>query len=181
MTLILWDTKYTSWEGSIQRNWSTPGEHKEIVQVSALKIKNNKIIEKYNVLVKPKHNPDLSNHFIKLTGITNEMVQKNGIPFKEFLRQFYKFTHNTEGSIPTYSYGNLYDILKENYDLHGIYNNKNWEKAFYDIKHLFRICGIDIDKYTSETVYKHFYPKNEKEVDNATWNVYSLYLVLSKI
>lgn len=182
MTLILWDIEYTAWQGSQQRNWSTPGEHRELVQVVAIKIKDNKIIDKCNIFIKPTQNPELSDYFTKLTGITNEMITNKGVSFKEFLKLFYQFTHNKKGAIPCYSYGNDYDILKENFILNGINNNEEWEKSFHDIKPLFRISGINVDKYTCGTVYRHFYPKDEREsVHDAMWDVYSLFLTLSKL
>lgn len=30
---VFYDTEYTSWEGAMQRNWSGPDEHRELVQL----------------------------------------------------------------------------------------------------------------------------------------------------
>ena len=46
----------------------------EIIELSALKIQNNKIIDKYSSLVKP--NTEIKSFITNLTGITNEMVSK---------------------------------------------------------------------------------------------------------
>ena len=78
MSYIVFDTEFTSWKGSMQNNWSKPGEHRELVQIGALKIQDGKIIEKLNLFIKPKINPVLSDYFIKLTGITNEHINKYG-------------------------------------------------------------------------------------------------------
>ena len=36
---VLYDTEYTSWEGSLQRGWSRPDEHRELVQLSAIRVR----------------------------------------------------------------------------------------------------------------------------------------------
>ena len=50
---ILFDTEFTAWEGSQERNWSLEWEYRELISVSALKVelKENKlsIIEKFNL------------------------------------------------------------------------------------------------------------------------------------
>ena len=46
--------------------------YNEIIELSALKIRNDKIVDRYSTLVKPKGK--ISSFISKLTGITNEMV-----------------------------------------------------------------------------------------------------------
>ena len=36
---VFYDTEYTSWEGAMQRNWSGPNEHRELVQLSAIRVR----------------------------------------------------------------------------------------------------------------------------------------------
>ena len=36
-TIVLLDTEYTTWEGAQDRNWSGLNEHREIVQIGAIK------------------------------------------------------------------------------------------------------------------------------------------------
>ena len=35
---IIFDTEYTSWEGSLKRNWSNKNEYKELVAIGALHV-----------------------------------------------------------------------------------------------------------------------------------------------
>ena len=35
---IIFDTEYTAWEGSQERNWSGDNEYMELVQIGALKV-----------------------------------------------------------------------------------------------------------------------------------------------
>ena len=67
MNYIVFDLEFTSWEGSMQRNWSGENEYKEIVQIAAIKVTDGKISDKLNILVKPNINPNLSDYFQKLT------------------------------------------------------------------------------------------------------------------
>jgi hypothetical protein len=36
---VFYDTEYTSWEGAMQRNWSGLDEHRELVQLSAIRVR----------------------------------------------------------------------------------------------------------------------------------------------
>ena len=38
---VLFDTEYTAWEGSHERDWSGEGEHREIIQVSPSRLPNS--------------------------------------------------------------------------------------------------------------------------------------------
>ena len=65
--IVVFDLEFTSWKGSLQRNWSKNGEHREIVQIGAVMIdleSNFKIINQFNCLVKPTINPYLSDYFV---------------------------------------------------------------------------------------------------------------------
>lgn len=58
----------------------------EIIEIGAIKVKNNEIVDKYNELIKV--NRSLSPFITNLTGITNEMLRTGKMPsevFKEFV------------------------------------------------------------------------------------------------
>ena len=61
---VVFDTEFTAWEGSMQRQWSEPWEHREIIQIAAVKVQasstNVRITETFNELVLPVINPTLS-------------------------------------------------------------------------------------------------------------------------
>lgn len=91
MPFILFDTEYTSWKGCLE-NGRADWQKKEIVQIAALKIDNHLQVEsEFNVYVKPEINPVLSDYFIDLTGITNEKLAAEGIPFYEAYARFKAF------------------------------------------------------------------------------------------
>jgi len=35
---VVFDTEFTAWKGSRERNWSGPNEHREIVQIAAQQV-----------------------------------------------------------------------------------------------------------------------------------------------
>ena len=84
-------------------------EYDEIIEIGAIKVKNNKIVSKFNSLVKPQK--EIDEYISKLTGITNEMV-KDAPTIKEILPSFMNYVGN--------------DILighNVNFDINFIYDN----------------------------------------------------------
>ena len=152
---IIFDTEYTSWEGSLKRNWSNKNEYKELVAIGALhvSIKKNKmeIKNKLKILFIPKINSKLSNYFVNLTGITNQDIKNEGYTFIKGMDLFLNFTNN----LPIYSYGNDYEIIEENLNLYDINLDINKDK-FLDIVPFFRSFNIDTKKYTSGEIHRHF-------------------------
>lgn len=71
--------------------WLRSDEH-EIIEFPSIIIdlETNKIINWFQVFVKPKNNPVVSSFCNELTGITQEQVDK-GISFPEALKQHHKF------------------------------------------------------------------------------------------
>jgi len=98
---ILFDTEYASWQGFL----TAPEAEKkkaEIVQIAALKINDAdlSITEELNIYIKPHFAPRLTDYFIKLTGITDNLLQENGLPFPAAYAKFKQFA----GKLPCYSH-----------------------------------------------------------------------------
>ena len=89
--IIVFDTEFTAWPGSQERNWGAPGEYKEIVQIGAVKIETENFVEtdSLDIFIRPQLNPILSDYFIKLTGITQKVVDENGVNYLNVIKQFY--------------------------------------------------------------------------------------------
>jgi len=88
--VVVFDLEYTAWKGSIARNWSAPGEHREIVQVGAVRLNPAlawRETASLTVLVRPRINPRISDYLIALTGITQERVDAEGVALDEALAQ----------------------------------------------------------------------------------------------
>lgn len=81
---VVYDLEYTAWEGSLARNWTGPGEHPEIVQIGAVALTADfKELAALNVVVRPRINPELSDYFIALTGLTQARVDAEGVDIAE--------------------------------------------------------------------------------------------------
>ena len=186
---IIFDTEYTAWEGSQERNWSDDDEYMELVQIGALKVVKTdttiKVVKKFNIYIKPKKNPELSEYFINLTGVTQNTIDKKAITFNEAMKKIYSFCRTKNNvKLPMFSYGNDYDIIKYNLKLNSV-NKKSrfykWEKKFYDIRPIFD-CYVDTSKYTSGTIYKAFNIKvDNAEVHNSLWDCKSIFISLKYI
>lgn len=110
---VFFDIEWTAWEGSAARNWSAPGEYREIVQIGAVRVNVADAfaeIESFHVLVRPLINSTLSDYFVSLTGLTQRRVDAEGVTFAEALEGLASFL----GSEDAYSNGRDKDILAEN-------------------------------------------------------------------
>lgn len=159
---IIYDTEFTAWPGSQERNWNLPNEHRELVAIGALKIKkeNNKYIidNSLKILFVPRINNILSDYFVNLTSITNNEINKYGYDYQNGMKLFLDFC----GNLNRYSYGNDYHIFEENYELYKLVNNLNKNK-FKDIRPYFNNFNINTNNYTSGSIYKHFKIKIDNE------------------
>ena len=94
-SFIIYDTEFTAWPGSQERNWNLPNEYRELVAIGALKIKkeNNKYIieDSLKILFIPRINSILSDYFVNLTSITNDEINKYGYDYKDGNEIFFRF------------------------------------------------------------------------------------------
>lgn len=124
--IVILDLECTTWEGAAARDWSGPGESREVIQLGAVLIETQSFtaLGMVKALVRPLINPILSDYCINLTGITQDKLDKDGIDFASALRwfkslcakrQLYCFDSRVDGS-------RLFDrdVLIENCDLHGL-------------------------------------------------------------
>ena len=116
--VLIFDTEFTAWAGSVARNWRGPGEYKEIVQIGAVILGAQDMNEtaSFSVLIRPVKNPVLSSYFEKLTRITNQQLESDGLTFAEGIRRFLAFA----GQRPSFCYGRDDRIIAENAALLGM-------------------------------------------------------------
>lgn len=155
--IIIFDTEYTSWQGSMKRNWSGPDEYREVVQIGAILADTEKFIEldSLDLLIKPVKNPVLSQYFIDLTGITQEDINKKGIPYDEALLKFFSWC----GNYPIASFGGDETVLEENCKFLNI-SFPFKSSRFMDLISVFKKYISDVDKYQSGTVMSMFGKKS---------------------
>lgn len=142
--LIIYDTEFTAWPGSKQRQWSGEGEAREIIQLAAIKVtidnQQLKTVASLNVLVKPLQNPQLSDYIQQLTGIQQSVLDDHGVDFVSCAELFYEFTENA--SLPCFSWGPDQQVLMENFRI----NHLTWDHQkphFVDLKSQLLTLNLD--------------------------------------
>lgn len=127
MKYIIVDLEATCWEKSENRQ-------NEIIEIGAVCIDEKKTVRgEFDIMVRPKVNPELSDFCTKLTTITQEMV--NGAPeFPEALRIFKKWIRNFDEQYTLCSWGH-YDRVQFKNDcvLHGL--DTRWTENHISLKH----------------------------------------------
>jgi len=177
--IILFDTEYTAWEGSKARHWSEQWEHREIIQIAAIRIDAQATeLGRFDCLVKPEHNPVLSAYLIALTGIQQAAVDTQGLCFADAFAAFYAFCD--QGRVPLFCYGDDPDVLTENFGLNHM-DPAAFPAGIYDIRNLFEQAGIDTCHYTSGTVYQAVGAEFDLGAHNALNDVRSLAVTLRKL
>ncbi len=135
--VVLFDTEYTSWPGALERGWSGPGEHREIVQIGGILLDRRfEEIGSFSQLVRPAVNPVLSQYFTDLTGITNVDVEARGALLTDVLDQFAAFCSR---SSLVCAFGPDDEVIQENCDLLGL-KNPMVDTTVVDIRSC--LCGI---------------------------------------
>ena len=120
--VVVFDAEYTSWEGSVARGWSGPGEDMEVVEIGAVKLDGRRMLAEldcFQVLVRPRVNPVLSDHFVTLTGIRQADVEADGIELaEEAVAAFAEFLGEETGA--ALSHGGDHAAIEANCRLVGI-------------------------------------------------------------
>jgi inhibitor of KinA sporulation pathway (predicted exonuclease) len=139
-SVTVFDLEYTAWECSMARSWLTPGEFREVVQIGAVKLDADSfaVQAEFDVLIKPRFNPQLSPYLENLTGITNDQVARRGVDFRAAYDQFLAFA----GDCPIAAFGRDEQVLEDNLRLYGITGAKSLP-LFYDLRGWFAVQGLD--------------------------------------
>jgi inhibitor of KinA sporulation pathway (predicted exonuclease) len=139
-TITVFDLEYTAWECSMARQWMTPGEYREVVQIGAVKLNADTFaeIDAFDVLVRPRINPQLSPYFQNLTGITQEAVTRSGVDFADAYARFLNFA----GDAPIAAFGRDEQVLLDNLRLYGIAGTRDLP-VFYNLRGWFAVQGLD--------------------------------------
>jgi inhibitor of KinA sporulation pathway (predicted exonuclease) len=118
---VVFDLEFTAWDGSMESRWTRPGELTEVVQIGAVKLDaaSLKEVDCFDMLVRPRVNPVLSDYLVALTGITNEAMDRRGVDFAIAYRAFLDFV----GDARIFAHGRDDLILAGNLKLYG------WERA----------------------------------------------------
>ncbi len=174
-TVVIVDTEFTSWEGALENNWGEDWQHREIIQISAMKIDKNtlEVKDTFDRLVLPEINPLLSDFIVDFTGITNEKVQLEGIPFEEAFEKFTNFVDNDM----VWCYGWDGEVFEENIHLIG---RCEWHETlkFQTLHPYFKAQGVDTSKINSGKLANYFGVDIEIHEHNAMDDVTSIVAAL---
>src|SRR3989339_332026 len=170
--IIILDLEYTAWQGSFERGYNLPNEHREIVQIAALKIETENLseIDILSIIVKPRINSQLSDYFINLTAITQTEVDQQGIDFAQALEQFKKFV----GDLSCYSFGRDEKVIRENCYLYGL-DYPFDDSKFFDMREYFIGQGVvEAKNYQSGNITKAFGIEPKERGHNALHDCHSI-------
>ena len=162
-TCTVLDLEYTTWEGAQARGWSGENEHREIVQIGAVKADADTLEEvaSLNLLVHPLINPELSAYFTELTGITQNALDASGVAFTEALSQLVDFI----GDDDIYFWGPDEKVLgNEVLDVDALLETCTIQNVpfpfsrekFINMRPRFKEKGIDTSVYGSGTILNAF-------------------------
>jgi len=138
---VILDTEYTAWEGSKARNWSGPGEFRELVEIAAIRVEAGSLVEleHFRRLVRPRINRELSAYFIRLTGIRQQDVDSSGADAAEAITEFSAWC----GSDRVFCFGGDGDVIRGNLALYSL-SPALFAGIVSDIRSIFRAHGIDM-------------------------------------
>jgi len=116
---MTWNRK-SNFNPKLRKNW----QKKEIVQIGVCqyRIKKNNFVlnKKLNIYIKPKFNLQLPKYFMRLTGITQNVVDTRGLYFIDAMRSLKKFILSKSFILTN---GGDKNVLKYNCNLHNINSN----------------------------------------------------------
>ncbi len=91
----------------------------EIIQIGAVRVTEEQLVtDEFQVMVKPKFYRRLNRRVSKLTGIKEERLREEGIPFPEAMEQFRAWC-GEDFVFLTWGFDDI-GILRENLQLHGL-------------------------------------------------------------
>lgn len=124
--------------------------YNEIIEISALKIKDGEIIDTFSELIKPEY--EIDDFIAKLTGITNEMVE-NSRNIKEVISDFMSFINKDDilvGYNVNFDINFLYDNMLRTF-------NKFLENNFVDIMRIAKYALKDeVDSFRLKRLAKYY-------------------------
>lgn len=125
----------------------------EIIEIGAIKVNNNEVVNEYNSLLKT--DTEIPENIVKLTGITNEILNDSGISAKEAIISFEKFIGNSilVGHNVNFDINFLYDYFER-------YLGKPLHNDFVDTQRIAKSMIKDTYNYKLATLARKFEIQN---------------------
>lgn len=105
-----------------------------VTELGGIKVRNGEVIDEYSQLVKYPKNNSVPKFITKLNGITQEMIEKDGIPVKKAIHDFREFI----GDDVIIGYNINFD-LNFVYDLAKKYNEPELNNDYVDVLRFARV------------------------------------------
>lgn len=105
-----------------------------VTELGGIKVRNGEVIDEYSQLVKYPKNNSIPKFITKLNGITQEMIEKDGIPVKKAIHDFREFI----GDDVIIGYNINFD-LNFVYDLAKKYNEPELNNDYVDVLRFARV------------------------------------------
>ncbi len=118
-SFCIFDTEYTTYPNARSGGWNDSGQHKEIIQIAAAIVTPGELWETFptfDVLVKPVLNPRINAHTTQITGITQELMDREGMAMETAMARFKAFV----GDHKAFSNGMDINKIAETCGLQGV-------------------------------------------------------------
>lgn len=146
MSLVIADFEYTTWPGALESGWAVPWQHREIVQIGAIRVDDEfNELQAFQLLVRPRVNPILSDLFVDLTHIEQHHVDIKGVYFDEAYRRFYD---QFLGGRSIICMSGDEAVWKENRKLNG-FTFEPRACTWYRLRPLLEHVGVDLTRVSS--------------------------------
>lgn len=143
-SIVILDTEYTTWPGALESGWKGKGQHREIVQIAAVRLDQDlREVAHFDCLVVPRINPILSDLFVELTGIDQRELDAKGTSFTLALLKLVSFA---EGCDIVCMNGDG-KVMLDNCDIHGI--AYPFARQFHRLRPLLMSDGVDLTSHSS--------------------------------
>ena len=105
----------------------------EIIQIGAVRLRDGQVADEFQSLVYPKYYRRLNRRVSKLTGIKENRLRDEGIPFPEVIEQFRSWCGENVVFL-TWGFDDI-GILRENLRLFGL--DESWTQVWYNAQMIF--------------------------------------------
>lgn len=167
--IVVLDTEYTTWPGALESGWAGKGQHREIVQIAAVRLNADlQEVAAFECLIVPRINPILSDLFVELTGIDQRELDAKGTSFTLAILKLVAFA---EGCDIVCMNGDG-KVMLDNCDIHGI--TYPFARQFHRLRPLLVADGVDLTSHSSGDLHKLTSTPLEGRTHNALHDVRSM-------
>lgn len=154
--IVVFDLEWTSWPGFWESNWAMPGKHREVIQIGAVVLDRDRGFGEtgaFDLIVKPRINPQLSPYIQALTGLTQEKIEDEGSEFPDAIT---KFTTFCEEADVLFVNGEDGIVIAENCQLHEMTCPATFQKTRNVRPSLKAALPAEKAEFTSSELASHF-------------------------